>query len=338
MKKGPIFLLLLLLIGVGFLVWRFTATDAAGAGALLGYVEGDVLYIGPNEADRLETLQVEAGAVVQEGAPLFSMATPVLEAQRRGAEAHVAQMAQQAQNITESLNRPQQIAVLQAAVERAQAALALSRLDYQRQKKLFTQGDVAKATLDRAEMAQSRDEASLDEARRQVVAAQLTGRSHEIDAAEAALKTARADLAQIDIRIGRSSRVAPAGGVVQEVFFRPGEMVNAGQPVVALLPPENRKARFYAPQARLSEIRLGDVVSVACDGCAAGLTGRVFYIAGREEFTPPVVFSDAERAKLVYKIEARLEGPAQALPLGLPLAIRLASGDASKASARDAPK
>jgi HlyD family secretion protein len=324
------FLLLALLIAAVFVLWRFSGAGARGDGSMLGYVEGDVLYIAPNEAERVERLFVEAGSAVEAGAPLFSMATPVLDAQRQSAIAKVEQATQQLENIAQALNRPQQIAVLQAAVERAQAALDWSKLTYQRQKTLFSHGHVAKAALDQAEAALSRDQASLDEAKRQVVAANLSGRSHEIDAAEAALRAAKGDREALDIRIARATRTAPTAGVVQDVFFRPGEMANAGQPVVALLPPENRKARFYAAQARLADIKLGDLVDVSCDGCAAGLSAKVYFIASREEYTPPVVFSDVERAKLVYKVEARLQGAARDLPLGLPLAIRLAPAGAPK--------
>jgi HlyD family secretion protein len=49
----------------------------------------------------------------------------------------------------------------------------------------------------------------------------------------------------------------------------------------------------------------------------------VFFISGREEYTPPVIFSDEEREKLVFKIEARMEGAARDLPLGLPLRLRV---------------
>ena len=172
-------------------------------------------------------------------------------------------------------------------------------------------------------MALDRDKASLEEAKRQVEAARIPSRSHEIDAAEASLKQARAQLDQLNIRIGRQTVVAPAAGVIQDVYFRPGEMVNAGQPVVALLPPGNRKVRFYVPQAQLASIQLGARVKVSCDGCKDGLWGKIFFMSGREEYTPPVIFSDQERAKLVFKIEARLEGEARELPIGLPVSIRL---------------
>ena len=318
--KRPAAAAILLLALAGLFVWRRTH-DAAADGAFLGYVEGETLYIGPNEGERLQSLAVAAGSAVKAGDPLFSMSTTLLERQRAEASARIGQYEAQAANLQAAMNRPQQIAVLQAALERAEAALVLSRADYARQQALYAKRDISKATLDRAEMARARDEAGVKEARRQVEVAQLASRTHEIDASEASIRQARAQLQGLDIRIGRQNVVAPLAGVVQDVFFRPGEMVNAGQPVVALLPPENRKARFYVSEPGLTTVRLGARVSVRCDGCPAGLYGRVSFVAGRQEYTPPVIFSDAERGKLVFKAEARLEGAARDLPLGMPVQI-----------------
>lgn len=308
----------------GLIAWlAFRGEGPERTGVFLGYVEGDLLYIGPNEGERIASLAVDAGSVVAKGDPLFHMETPLLDRQRAEAAARIAQMEAQLDNLKASMNRPEQIAVLQAAVDRAQAAYDLSKVDYQRQKALYAKGDVAKATLDRASMALLRDEATLKEAKRQVEAARIPSRTYEIEAAEGMLKQARAQRDQFDIRIARQRVVAPAAGVVQDVFFRPGEMVNAGQPVLSLLPPENRKVRFYVPEPQFRAMRLGARVKVSCDGCANDLYGRISYISGREEYTPPVIFSDAERMKLVFKIQARLEGPARELPLGLPVSVRL---------------
>lgn len=311
-----------------FVLWLVFGGASRDENVFLGYVEGDLLYIGPVEGERLGALSVEVGDEVKTGAPLFEMETPVLDAQRREARDRIAQMQAALENLQAALNRPQQVAVLEAAVKRAEAELRLSRLTFERQKTLYAERDVAKATLDNAQMALSRDEAALHEAQRQVDAALLTGRSQEISGAEAAMKTARAQLDQLDVRIGRQKVFAPATGVVQDIFFRPGEMATAGQPVLSLLPPENRKARFYVGEPKLPQVKLGQRVKIGCDGCAGDLYARIFYISGREEYTPPVIFSDEERQKLVFKIEARMEGAARQLPFGLPIRVRLDAGAA----------
>ncbi|MBM3576253.1 MAG: HlyD family efflux transporter periplasmic adaptor subunit [Alphaproteobacteria bacterium] len=322
MKPVAFFIALALLTVV---VWRVTYRPANPNDVFLGYVEGDILYIGPYESERVATIAVAAGSEVKKGDPLFTMSTTLLDRARDEATARIAQLEAQAENLQAAMNRPEQIAVLQAALERAEASLQLSRADYDRQRKLYAEGHVAKAALDRAEMARARDEASVKEARRQVEASRMASRSQEIEAAEASLKQARAQLDALNIRIKRQSVVSPADGAVQDVFFRPGEIVNAGQPVIALLPPENRKVRFYVSEPELPKISLGEQVRVTCDGCASDLYGRVTYIAGRQEYTPPVIFSDNERAKLVFKVEAHLEGAARAVPLGMPVAVTPAS-------------
>lgn len=320
MRRALAIIATLLAIG-GVFAWRKMGGRSEADAPFLGYVEGETLYIGPNEGERLAILHVAAGAAVKAGDPLFSMATPLLDRSRAEAEARIGQLEAQAQNLRAATSRPEQISVLQAGLARAEAGLTLSRNDFQRQRKLFALGHVSRASLDRAQMGLKRDEASVTEARRQVEAARIPGRSQEIEAAEASLGQARAQLQAIDIRIARQGVKAPASGVVQDIFFRPGEVVNAGQPVVALLPPENRKVRFYVPEPRLAGLRVGERVKVGCDGCAGDLFGRISFVASRQEYTPPVIFSDVERAKLVFKAEARLEGNARELPLGLPVSV-----------------
>jgi len=98
--------------------------------------------------------------------------------------------------------------------------------------------------------------------------------------------------------------------------------VPAGRPVVALLPPGNLKFRFFAPQAVLPEIKYGETVEVSCDGCEKGLTAKVSFIARSAEFTPPVIYSQEERAKLVFLIEARPEKP-EKFRVGQPVTVTL---------------
>jgi HlyD family secretion protein len=91
---------------------------------------------------------------------------------------------------------------------------------------------------------------------------------------------------------------------------------------VALLPPGNLKFRFFAPQAVLPEIKFGETVGVSCDGCEKGLTAKVSFIARSAEFTPPVIYSLEERAKLVFLIEARPEQPDK-FRVGQPVTVTL---------------
>ena len=77
------------------------------------------------------------------------------------------------------------------------------------------------------------------------------GTQKTYDDAEAALRQAKANLAWSETRLARRSAYSPADGTIEQVYYRPGETVPAGRPVVALLPPQNLKLRFFAPEPLL---------------------------------------------------------------------------------------
>ena len=110
-----------------------------------------------------------------------------------------------------------------------------------------------------------------------------------------------------------------------DTLYRPGEWVPAGAPVVSLLPPANVKIRFYVPETTVGTLRLGDAVSVRCDGCGADIAAAIRFIAPQAEFTPPVIYSRENRANLVFLVEARPNAPNPALHPGLPAEVALAA-------------
>jgi len=148
------------------------------------------------------------------------------------------------------------------------------------------------------------------------------GTQKTYDDAEAALRQAKANLDWSQTRLARRNAYAPGESTVEQIYYRPGETVPGGRPVVALLPPGNLKIRFFAPQAILPTIKFGDIVGVSCDGCEKGLTAKVSFIARSAEYTPPVIYSQEERAKLVFLIEARPEQPDK-FRVGQPVTVTL---------------
>jgi HlyD family secretion protein len=92
--------------------------------------------------------------------------------------------------------------------------------------------------------------------------------------------------------------------MIADVLAEPGETLQAGSPVISLLPPENIFVRFFVPETALATVHLGDKVALVCDNCPADLEATISFIAPQAEYTPPVIYSDANRAKLVYMVEA----------------------------------
>lgn len=117
---------------------------------------------------------------------------------------------------------------------------------------------------------------------------------------------------------------APRAGLVYDTLYREGEWIAAGSPVVRLLPPQNIKVRFFVPEAVVGGLAPGRAVSLHCDGCAADVPAAISFISSESEYTPPVIYSNETRVKLVYMIEARPSpGDAPKLHPGQPLEVRL---------------
>jgi HlyD family secretion protein len=148
------------------------------------------------------------------------------------------------------------------------------------------------------------------------------GTQKTYDDAEMALQQAKANLDWSQTRLARRRGISPADGTIQEVYFRPGETVPPGRAVMSLLPPGNLKLRFFAPEARLPDIKYGQTVNVSCDGCEKNLRAKVSFIAKSAEYTPPVIYSREERSKLVFLVEARPTEP-EKFRVGQPVTVIL---------------
>ena len=137
------------------------------------------------------------------------------------------------------------------------------------------------------------------------------------------MRTAEARLNSAKTRLDRRVMRSPAAGTIQEVYFRAGEMVQPGRPIVSLLPPGNVKVRFFVPQAVLPTVHIGDPVAVH----VRRLRRRTWWRASasspaQAEFTPPVIYSQEERARLVFRVEAHPRAPG-GLRVGQPVTVAL---------------
>jgi HlyD family secretion protein len=191
--------------------------------------------------------------------------------------------------------------------------------------------DLQQAALAEAEAAFLNARITFDRAKE--LLEKRVGSQKSRDDAEATLRTAEARVNSARTRLKRRSVASPVSGVVQEVYFRVGEMVQSGRPIVSLLPPGNIRARFFVPQAMLPLLRIDDRVSIRCDGCSPELTARISFISAEAEFTPPIIYSPQERSRLVFRVEALPDQPA-ALRVGQPVTVLLATAGSASDAAR----
>ena len=271
---------------------------------LQGYIEGEYVRIAAPFAGWLQQLAVQRGDSVAAGAPVFTLERENEQAARRQAEQQLeAAQARRANLLTGK--RPAEVEMVAEQLRQAQAARDLSAANLKRQEALAKSGFISDAALDDVRTRLRNDQAHVDELKAAVVTANLPGRPDEIRAAEADVAAARDALAQADWKLDQRAVAAPASGRVSDTYYVAGDWVPAGGVVVSLLPPANVKIRFYVPEPMLGGIRPGQTVRFACDGCGSAQNATVSFVADRAEFTPPVLYSRDNRAKLVFLIEAK---------------------------------
>jgi HlyD family secretion protein len=248
----------------------------------LGYAEGDMAFVSAPQAGWIARMTVNRGDEVKTGQLLFTLDDTHETSARDQANANMAQA--------------------EAELAQEQANLAYTQTELTRQAGLARAHAGVPATLDQILASNRQSKARI---------AQLEGQIRQMQAA----------LADANYQLSQRHVIARTEGRVQDVLFRTGEYAPAMTPVVSILPPENIFVRFFVPEKEFAGIRLGERVAISCDGCAPGLAARVTFVASQEEFTPPVIFSQENRSKLVFKVEARASGGLKLNP-GQPVSIR----------------
>jgi HlyD family secretion protein len=269
-----------------------------------GYVEGDYVYVASALGGTLSQLNVRSGDQARQDMPLFALDAENEQAARLEADARLARASAQLANVAKG-KRSDEIAVIQAQINQARAQARLNVAALAREEQLVKQGFVSAAHRDELLAAQAQSAAHLDELLAQLKVGRLPARVDERAAAAADTDAARQAVRQFAWREAQKARTAPVSGLVTDTFFRVGESVQPGQPVLALLPPGNVKARFFVPEGVVGHLQIGAAVHIVCDGCAAPIAAKISFISNRAEYTPPVIYSNVQRAKLVFMVEAR---------------------------------
>jgi len=291
-----------------------------------GYVEGEPVLVAAQQSGQLTSLMVQRGDEVKSGTPLFSQDQATEAASVSQAQAQLAQAQAQQSNLATG-KRPPEIAVIEAQLKDAEARRTLSAEQLARQQALVAKGFVSAESLDQARTQLARDQAGVAQMRAQLASARLPGRKEERAGAQAQVLASQAALDQSTIRLEQKSQVSPVSGQVQDIYYRTGEWAAPGQPVVSILPAENIKVRFFVPESTLGALRTGQAVAIHCDGCPATVPATIRFFSTTAEYTPPVLFSEKNRHRLVYLVEAwpQPKDAAQLHP-GQPVSVTLNVG------------
>jgi HlyD family secretion protein len=300
-----------------------TGCSRHGQDAYQGYAEGEFVYVASSQPGRLDQLAVVRGQQVTAGTPLFVLESVQELAAQRQAQHQLAAAQAQLEDL-KTAKRPAEIAVTSAQLAQSEIAAQKSASQRDRDEAQYRAGGISEEQVEATRAQASADAAKVRELEHQVQVAKLPGREQQIRAQSEQVKVADAAVTEATWKLSQKTLVAPGDGLVYDTLYREGEWIAAGSPVIRMLPPANIKVRFFVPEPVAGGLVPGRAVSVRCDGCSSEISATVSFISPESEYTPPVIYSNETRAKLVYMIEAR-PAPQDAPKLhpGQPLEVRL---------------
>lgn len=288
-----------------------------------GYAEGEFVYLASSQAGHLQHLSVTRGQKIEQGELAFTLDATVETAEQQQAQQQLAAAEAQLADIRTG-KRPPEIAVIRAQLIQAQSSARKSAQQRKRDQAQYRAGGISREQFEATVAQATSDAARVSELESQLDVARLPGREEQLKAQSEQVQAAQAVVAQAMWRLEQKSVSAPNAGLVYDTLYRQGEWVQAGSPVVSLLPPENVKVRFFVPESIVGELGIGHRVSLHCDGCAADIAATITYVSSQAEYTPPVIYSNDTRSKLVFMIEAHpAQADASALHPGQPLTVQV---------------
>ncbi|MDP5129579.1 MAG: HlyD family efflux transporter periplasmic adaptor subunit [Paraglaciecola sp.] len=298
-------------------IWRHISCSVLGVVLLMscdteseqhrytGYVEAELVYLAAPQAGWLSNMPWQAGDTLTSNTLVFSLDDEQQLAAIKEAQARLAQAkAQERNGLTGA--REQEIAELNAQRQQAQVAVDFAASEKTRWNKLVEEGlaPASKSSQVNADYASSI--AKLKTITAGIEVARLGVRQELTNSAIAAEQAAQANLEQAQWQLSQRQVISQISGKIEEIFYRQGEFITAGKPVLAILPKDALIIRFFVPQAALSQFNVGQSVNIHADGVTAPIDAHIFHIARSAEFTPPVIYDEQSRQKLMFLLEARL--------------------------------
>jgi HlyD family secretion protein len=268
-----------------------------------GYIEGKFVYVASPQSGRLDQVSVARGDTVTAGHPLFALDDEPEASEMRAAE-QMLRSSESRLNDLETGKRPAEVDVTraelaQAIANRKQADEILASDEAQ-----FKAGGIAQTELISARGTAETSAAKVKEFEADLAVDALPAREDQIKAQTNQVAADRASLVNAAWHLKQKQIASPRSGLVFDTLYRQGEWVAAGNPVVQLLPPENMEIRFFVPETVVGSLRAGGSVRVTCDGCAGDVAAKISFVSPQSEYTPPVIYSNENRSKLVYMVIA----------------------------------
>jgi HlyD family secretion protein len=118
-----------------------------------------------------------------------------------------------------------------------------------------------------------------------------------------------AQIEQLEDQITKSKIKNPIDGIVLARYAKQNEVTSTGKALYKIADLSTMTLRAYVNGTQLSEIKLGQKVKVFVDKGVDDqkeLSGEIYWISSKAEFTPKTIQTKDERANLVYAIKVKV--------------------------------
>ena len=326
-KIGVALLLLVVAVGV-FLVLNRPESSSSTQSTNDAYVEADFTVVAPQVSGVVAEVLVEDNQHVEAGELLAKIDDRDFAVALEAANARVTAAQADIDKLESSLELQQSvIRQAQAALAADEAALRLAQANAERYRSLAEDGSgtlqakqQAEAELSIKQASRDRDEAALQAARQQVRLLQA-----DLERARAALAQAQAAKAGAELQLSYTQIVAPISGTIGQKSIRVGAFVNAGKPLLAIIPLHDVYIAANFRETQLARVQVGQAVKIRVDAFPGEvLNGTVESLgpASGVSFSPvPPHNATGNFTKIVQRLPVRIR-----IDPGQPLASRLRVG------------
>ena len=288
----------------------------------VGTLERDRVELRAETDDPIVEIAAREGDDLATGALILRLDESRLTAQRERA---IARRDEAKARLAELMRgpRPERLAEARALVEGDENLVVIAEREFERVERLHDLGVVPAQSLDQRMRDYNAAIARRDQDRAALDALRNGTTREELDQGRSALAAAEAELADLEVRVGRLAVTAPVAGRLDALPFELGERPRAGDVVAILLTAGAPYARVYVPEPLLVAARQGAPAEVVADGDTRVYRGRVRRLSAEATFTPHFALTERDRSRLSYLAEIELDDPvARELPTGVPVEAR----------------
>jgi len=268
---------------------------------------------------RLKAVNVEEGDRVRRGQVLAEIQNDEYQARVREAEAELAERDAELRRTVNGA-RTQERSEAAAAMQAAEAVLNNAKREAERRRGLADRNMISREEADRFERARQVAQAQYEEAAQHFSLVDADAREEDRARSEAAVATAKAQLAEARAYLEKSYIRAPIGGVILRKLRHTGESVSTqfDSPVVTMADDAVLRVRLDVDEADVSKLKVGERAYLTAEAYGDhkfwGTVIRVGGILGRKSIRTDEPSEHVDTKILETLVE--LDG-GQRLPLGL---------------------